>query len=343
MKAAVIEQHGGPDRIRIAEMPEPQCGPDEVLLEVRAAALNHLDIWVCKGRRGLELSLPHVLGSDAAGIVITAGERVEHLAAGDEVVLYPGLYCGHCEFCRRGEHGLCESFGILGAGRSGTFAQRVAVPARCAFPKPKHLSFSEAAALGIDHLTAWRMLIGRARLTVGQSVLIHGIGGGAALAGLQIAKLAGAEVIVTSSSPDKLEQARRLGADYGILYRRADVAAKVRQWTQKRGVDVILDSTGAETWAINEQSLRRGGTVVHCGVTTGAEATVNIRNLYWNQIQILGSTMGSQEDFRAMLRAVCLHGLKPVIDSVHPLDHAGQAMKRLEKGEQFGKIVLEIQ
>ncbi len=342
MKAAVIHEHGGPDAVHIEEIAGPRPSSGEVVLEVRAAALNHLDIWVRRGRPGLTLTFPHVLGTDGAGVVAEVGPDVEGLSAGDEVILNPGLSCGSCEFCHRGEHSECTSFGIVGMSRPGTFADLVAVPAQNLHLKPSHLGFEEAAALPLAHVTAWRMLMTRARLQPGETVLIHGIGGGVALAGLQLAKLLNAQVIVTSSSEDKLAQAESLGADHTINYKATDVAATVREITEGRGVDVVFDTVGAATWSVDLAAVRRGGRIVICGVTSGASAETNLQKVYWNQLTIMGSTMGSHEDFRQMLRAITAAHLKPVIDSIEPLDRCKEAMARMESGEQFGKTVLKI-
>ncbi len=343
MKAAVIHEHGGLDCVKVEELAEPKAGEGEVVLEVRSAALNHLDIWVRKGRPGLQLKMPHVLGSDAAGVVAEFGAGTHGVNVGDEVILNPGLSCGRCESCRRGQQSECVSFSIVGTTRPGTFAQKVAVPFCNVLPKPAHLNFGEAAALPLAYQTAWRMLMTRARVQPGETILIHGIGGGVALAALQLAKLAGAEVIVTSSSDEKLARATALGADHTVNYRSADsVATAVKDITAGRLVDVVMDTVGAGTWDTNFDLVRRGGRIILCGVTTGGEARTNLRALYWNQLTIMGSTMGSHEDFRLMLKTVAAAKLKPVIDSVSPLKDARAAMARMEAGRQFGKIVLEV-
>jgi NADPH:quinone reductase-like Zn-dependent oxidoreductase len=342
MRAVTIHEHGGLECVRVEDVADPKAGRGEVVVEVRAAALNHLDIWVRKGRPGLKLAFPHVLGSDAAGVVAEVGPDVEGLSVGDEVILNPGLSCGRCEFCNRGEQSECLSFGIVGMSRPGTFAERVAVPAANIHLKPAHLSFEEAAALPLAYVTAWRMLMARARLQPGETVLIHGIGGGVALAALQFARLFSAEVIVTSSSDEKLARAKELGADHAINYKgTSDVATAIREITNGRGADIVIDAVGAATWGTNISAVRRGGRIVLCGITTGASAETNLQKVYWNQLTILGSTMGSHEDFRQMLRAVENARLKPVVDSVQPLDKFRDAMARMEKGEQFGKIVVK--
>jgi NADPH:quinone reductase-like Zn-dependent oxidoreductase len=343
MKAVVIHEHGGLECLRVEDIPDPELREGEVILDVRSAALNHLDIWVRKGRPGLQLAMPHVLGSDAAGVVIKTGSSTYGIKVGDEVILNPGLSCGCCEYCRRGQQSECVSFGIVGMARPGTFAQRAAVPFYNLWPKPKYLNFDEAAALGLTFQTAWRMLFSRAELKTGQTVLIHGIGGGAALACLQLAKLAGAEVIVTSSSDEKLSRAMEMGANHTINYKTdTDPVKTIKEKTGGRGVDVVIDSVGAATWETNFSVVTKGGRIVLCGVTGGSSAKTNLQALYWNQLTILGSTMGSNEDFRQMLKAVSTAKLRPVIDSVMSLEDAAQAMGKMEKGQQFGKIVLRI-
>jgi len=343
MQAVTIRQHGGPEVVHVQDVPDPQPAAGEVLIDVRAAALNHLDIWVRKGRPGMNLRFPHILGSDAAGVVAEVGPGVQGVHAGDEVIVNPALSCGGCEYCLRGEQSECPSFSLLGAGRPGTFAERVAVPAACVYPKPAHLDFKSSAALPLAYVTAWRMLVTRARLMPGETLLIHGIGGGVALAGLQIAKLIGAEVIVTSSAQEKLNRARSLGADWVVNYRtEPDVVRKIRDATGARGVDVVMDTVGAATWPLDFAVVRRGGRIVICGVTGGAAAETPLNVLYWNQVSVLGSTMGSHEDFRQMLRAATEAKLEPVVDSAAPLSRAVEAMARMEAGEQFGKIVLTM-
>ncbi len=343
MKSVTIREHGGPEVVRVEDAPGPEAGAGEVLLDVRAAALNHLDIWVRMGRPGMDLEFPHVLGSDAAGVVAAVGEGVGGVEVGDQVVVNAALACGDCEWCRRGEHSECAEFSLVGLGRPGTFAERVAVPARCVHPMPGHLDFVKAAPLTLAHLTAWRMLVTRARLGPGETLLVHGIGGGVALAGLQIAKLMEAEVLVTSSSDEKLERARSLAADHTLNYvREPDVGKWARGLTAGRGVDVVMDAVGEATWPHDFEAVRRGGRIVLCGVTTGASAETPLNVLYWNQVSVLGSTMGSDEDCRRMLRAVAEARLEPVVDQVFPLDQAPDALARMERGEQFGKIVLTV-
>jgi NADPH:quinone reductase-like Zn-dependent oxidoreductase len=343
MLASALVKQDSRTVMSVRELPDPEPGPGEALLEIRAAALNHLDLYARAHHAADPGAEIQVIGSDAAGLVAALGPDVKNLEIGAEVVLNPGLGCRQCEHCLRGQQSECPRFNLVGRGIPGTFAERVVVPAVNLHPKPAHLSFEQAAALCLDHVTAWRMLMTRGDLRVGQSVLIHGIGGGAALASLQLARLLDATVIVTSSSDEKLRRAQELGARHCINYRQRDnVAEAVREITDGRGVDLVIDTVGAETWPVSVAAARNGGRVVVCGATTGAEGVVNIREVFWRQISIVGSTMGSDKDFRDMLAAVEGHALKPVIDSTWPLDEAERALDRLEGGEQFGKIVLSV-
>ncbi len=342
MKAAVIRENGGLDVVRVEDIPKPEPAADEVLVRVRYAGLNHLDIWVRKGRPGAQMQWPHVLGSDAAGVVEAVGSQVKHVKAGDAVVVYPGLGCGCCEACTRGEISLCPQFGIVGMSRPGTFAEYVTLPAANVFPKPARLSTEEAGGFVLTYLTAWRMLMTRARVRPGETILIHGIGGGVAVCALQFTKLTGAEAIVTSSSADKLDRARQLGADWTINYKTENVTHRVQEITLGRGVDVVVDSTGAGTWPLDLACVTKGGRVVLCGVTTGATAETDLRAVYWNQLTLLGSTLGSIGDLRQMFRAVTAARLKPVIDEVFPLARVRDALEKMEIGRQFGKIILHI-
>jgi NADPH:quinone reductase-like Zn-dependent oxidoreductase len=258
-------------------------------------------------------------------------------------MIFPRLSCGCCEFCRAGEQSLCSDLDILGIARNGTFAEQVAVPVGCIAPKPEYLSFAEASALGIAYTTAWRMLTARAQVSPGETVLIHGIGGGVALAALQFCAMMAVSTIVTSSSDEKLTKALQLGATHTINYGlESDVGLQVRELTDGRGADVAFDTVGAATWNEDFRAVRRGGRIVLCGVTTGSQATTDLRSLYWNQLTILGSTMGSDEDYRLMVSAIEAAELHPVIDSIVPLSEVRHAAERMEAGEQFGKIVLEI-
>ncbi len=341
MKAAVIREHGGPEVIRVEDLPDPTPRAGEVLLDVHAAGLNHLDLWVRKGGRS-ELAFPHVLGTDAAGVVEAVGDGVAGVSPGDEVLVYPGV-CLRCPQCAEEDLLLCEDFGIVGLATQGVFADKAVLPARCVVPKPADWAFPEAAALVVAYLTAWRMLTTRANLRPGQTVLIHGIGGGVALAGLQIARLLGAEIVVTSSSNDKLSRARQLGAHHTLNYQLCgDPANALLETLDGRKVDVAFDSVGAATLPMDLDLVRRGGTIVNCGVTTGAQAELSIQKIYWNQLNVLGSTLGTHSELRAMLRAFEINNVKPVIDRMYPLAQIRDATERMDNGEQMGKIVLTM-
>ncbi|MFQ5795768.1 MAG: zinc-binding dehydrogenase [Candidatus Bipolaricaulia bacterium] len=342
MKAVTFHEHGGVEVLRYEEVPEPEIGPEDVLVEVNACALNHLDLFVRRGIPGLKLPLPHILGSDVAGVVAAVGERVETVEVGTRVVVNPGLNCGRCEFCLAGEESECVTYRILGEHVLGGYAERVGVPARNAILLPDHVSFEEAAAVPLVFMTAWRMLITRAKLRPGEDVLILGVGGGVASAALQIAKLYGAQVFATASSEAKLEKAHDLGADVLINYTQTDFDGEVWQLTDKRGVDLVVDSVGADTWAQSLRSLARGGRLVTYGATSGPIAETDIRYIFWRQLNIIGSTMGSQKELLEVLKLIWAGKLKPVIDRIYPLQEAARAHERLESRESFGKIVLKV-
>ncbi len=343
MKALFIESHGKSDLLRLGDRPDPKAGPGSVLVRLETAAMNRLDLFVLHGMPGVPVPLPHVPGADGYGRVEAVGEGVTDLAPGEHVVLQPGLGCGKCEYCLAGELSLCVDFRILGEHVAGTFAERIAVPRRNVFAAPPNLLPEKAAAFPLAALTAWRMLVTRARLRAGESVLIHGIGGGVSTFALQIARLSGAAlVIVTSSSEAKRKKAEALGADVVLDYTQVDVGKKVREITKKRGVDVVVDSVGAATWRHSLNAAAKKGRIVTCGATSGPNPEEEIRLIFWKQLDILGSTMGTDAEFAAMLRDVAAGRLDPVVDEVFPLAEARRAYDRLESGEGFGKIVLTI-
>lgn len=342
MRALYFEEHGSFENLRVGERPNPQAGPGEVLIALQAAAFNHLDLFVLHGLPGIPVPLPHIGGADGAGVVVEVGPGVANVREGDEVVFNPGIWCGQCEFCRKGEHSLCFSYGIVGEHTDGTFAEYVKVKAEACFPKPAHMSWEEAAAFPLTFLTAWRMLFTRARLQAGETVLIHGIGGGVAQAATILARQAQAAVIVTSSDDAKLEKAKGLGAEITINYTREDVARKVRELTGKRGVDVVVETTGKATWMTSLRCAAKGGRIVTCGATTGPDPAEEIRLIFWNQLSILGSTMGNQKEFADMLSMVCEKKLRPLVDKVFPLAEGIAAYRYLAEGRQFGKVVLGV-
>jgi NADPH:quinone reductase-like Zn-dependent oxidoreductase len=342
MKALFLAAHGGLDALQYGDRPDPSPGPGEILVRLEAAALNRLDLFVLAGIPGVPISLPHVPGADGTGVVEALGAGAKGPAPGTRVVFQPGLSCRACEFCRAGEQSLCVSFRILGEHVSGTFAERIAVPASNVYPAPPNLSAEQAAAFPLAALTAWRMLVTRAALRPGETVLIHGIGGGVSTFALQIAKLCGASrVIVTSSSPVKLARAKELGADE-VIPSTEDVGKRVRELTGKRGVDVVVDSVGAATWKHSLAAAARGGRIVTPGATSGPNPEEEIRHIFWKQLSILGSTMGTDREFAALLAAVGAGRIVPVVDSVFPLADGRKAYERMQKSEGLGKIVLKV-
>lgn len=340
MQAVLIRSTGTFDQLEWGSAPDPVPSPGEVRVRLRASALNHLDLFVLEGLPGLKLAFPHIGGADGTGIVDALGSGVEGWTVGQRVVLDPGLSCGFCPFCLKGEHSLCVSFGILGEHRRGTFAEFVCVPAANLASAPEHLSDEEAAAFPLTWVTAFRMLFTRGRLSPGESVLIHGVGSGVSLAALRMAKAAGAVVYVTSSSDAKLEKARAIGADTGINYARDRVDKAMQELTRGEGVDMVVDSVGAATWLTSLKCAKKGGRILTCGATSGPNPAEEIRLVFWKQLSILGSTMGSRNDFTRMLSFIIAGKLHPVVDTVLPLEQARRAYERLGGGEQFGKIVL---
>lgn len=346
MHACVIHTTGGLDQVLLAEVPiAPDPGPGEVRVGLRAAALNHLDLFVVRGVPGIRYRFPHILGADGAGIIERVGEGVTEVRVGDPVLINPGISDYTCEFCLAGEHSLCVRYGILGEHFPGTLAEFITVPVHNVLPLPAldpPLSWSEAAAFSLVTLTAWRMLTTRARLQAGETVLIWGVGGGVSLTALRIAKQIGASVVVTSSSDVKLARARELGADLTLNHRTQEVAKEVRAWTGKRGVDVVVENVGEATWQQSLRALAKGGRIVTCGGTSGPKLVTDVRPLFWHQLSILGSTMGNAAEYREIVRQLGLGRLRPIVDAVFPLARAREAFERLERGMQIGKIAVTI-
>lgn len=344
MRALTISGHGGLDRIALRDdLPMPELrSPTDVRVRVRAAALNHLDLFVVAGLPGVTITPPWTLGADACGVVESTGSDVTTVAPGDFVVVNPGISDRTCEYCRDGEQPLCVRFGILGEHHPGTIAEYVVVPAVNVRAIPASTPVDEAAAFTLATLTAWRMIVTRARVRAGEDVLIWGIGGGVALAALQICKQIGARVWAVSGSDDKLERARRLGADELLNRNTVDVARVVRERTGKRGVDVVVDNVGVATWKQSLLALGRRGRLVTCGGTSGPMVETDVRRLFWNQWSILGSTMGNDAEFDAIVAELRAGRLLPPIDSVFSLEEGRVAFERLATGEQFGKVVVRV-
>ncbi|MDQ8164595.1 MAG: zinc-binding dehydrogenase [Gemmatimonadota bacterium] len=345
MRALIISAHGGHERIECRDdIAAPALNETtDVRVRVTAASLNHLDLFVVAGLPGVTITAPWILGSDAVGVIDAVGSGVTQVGVGDRVVINPGIGCGSCEYCAMGEHPLCVKFAVLGEHRPGTFAEQVVVPATHVARIPEAIPDDVAAAFPLATLTAWRMLITRAEVRADDLVLIQGIGSPVALAALQIAKSRGATVWVTSSSEAKLTQARALGADDTINYTVQDVAREVRARTGKRGATVVVDNSGAASWKASLGALGRRGRLVTCGATTGPMVETDVRRLFWNQWSILGSTMGSEQEFTAMVAEVLAGRLTMPVDSVFPIERGREAFDRLASGQHFGKVVIQVQ
>jgi NADPH:quinone reductase-like Zn-dependent oxidoreductase len=340
MKAIAIRAHGGPEVVKVEDLPDPQPAPGQVVVAVKATALNHLDIWVRKGWPGLKLAFPHVLGSDVAGVVEAVGPGVDAVKVGDAVVVNPSLGCGRCERCLCGEENLCRRFAILGEHVSGGQSEKLAILARNVLPKPANLSFEEAAAVPLTFMTAWHALVVRARLRLGETVLVHAAGSGVGVAAVQIAKLVGARVIATAGSDAKLEKAKGLGADHVVNYEKQDFVQEVRKLTDKKGVEVVFEHVGKTTWEKSLLAAGIGGRIVTVGATTGYDPLTDLRHVFFRQLSILGSTMGTGADLLEVLRWVGEGKLRPVVDRVLPLAEARSGQDLLAERAQFGKIVM---
>jgi len=340
MEAVVLREHGGPDVLRLERIPRPEPGPGEVRVRVAAVALNHMDLWVRKGGPAFHLEYPHRLGCDVAGVVDAVGAGVDAALVGTRTVVNPGLSCGHCAACLGGADNLCRQYRILGENTQGGYAQYLVIPRVNLAPYPGALSFPEAAASLLPFLTAWQMLVRKARVEPGQLVLVHGAGSGVGVAAIQIARLFNARVIATAGADDKLARARELGAEHGINYRTQDFVAEVRKLTDKRGVDVVFEHVGGETFASSIKATRNGGRIVTCGATSGFTPQIDLRHVFFRQIEILGSTMGSKGDLFTVLGHVAAGRLRPVVHATLPLAEAPRAHAILEGREAFGRVVL---
>jgi NADPH:quinone reductase-like Zn-dependent oxidoreductase len=340
MKAARIHQHGGPQELVYEDIPEPGIKGNQVLVRVRACALNHLDLFVRAGIPGVKIPMPHILGSDIAGGIVEVGELCERVKPGWRVLLSPGLSCRQCEYCLSGQDNFCRRYTLLGYGVDGGNTELLAVPEYSAIQIPDTMSFEEAAAVPLVFLTAWHMLMARARLQPGEDVLVLAASSGVGSAAIQIARMFQCRVIATAGGDAKLAKARELGAEHVIDHYRQDISAEVKRITGKRGVDVVFEHVGTATWAKSMESLAPGGRLVTCGATTGYDARVDLRYLFSRQYSLLGSFMGTMGELHQVLKFVFRGQLKPVIDRVYPLAEIRAAHQRLEQKEQFGKIVV---
>jgi NADPH:quinone reductase-like Zn-dependent oxidoreductase len=342
LKAACFHRHGGPEVLEIGELPDPTPGPGEVLVAVRMAALNHLDVWLRRGLPTLRVPLPHVPGADACGVVEGLGPGVQGLAEGTRVVVNPGISCGRCARCLSGEDNLCRHYQLIGEQRWGAQAERLVVPAVNVVPAPDGVSDEALAALPTAYLTAWQMLVDKARIEQGESVVVLGAGSGVGVAAIQIARLFGARVLAVAGSAEKLVRARALGAEVGIHATSGDLVAAIKTATGGRGADVVFEHTGAATFASAVKACAKGGRIVTCGATSGYEATLDLRYVFWRQLSILGSTMAPKGRLFGLVELVREGKLAPVVDEVLPLEAVAEGHRRLEERRVFGKILLRV-
>jgi NADPH:quinone reductase-like Zn-dependent oxidoreductase len=340
VKAIQFQRHGGPEVLQYVDAPDPVFRPNDVLVRVRACALNRLDLWVRQGLPNVSIPLPHIPGSDVAGEIAQMGSEVTTVRIGQKVVLAPGITCGKCAACLAGLDNRCRQFTNLGYMIDGGCAEFVRAPEVNCMPYPENLSFEQAAAIPLVFQTAWHMLVARAELQPGEDVLVLGAGSGVGSAAIQIAKFFGANVIATAGTDEKLAKARELGADHLINHKSQKIRDEVRRITRKRGVDVVFEHVGAATWDDSVASLTPSGRLVTCGATTGYDAKVDLRFLFSRQLSLLGSYMGTKNDLRTVMKLVAASILKPIVDRVFPLAEAGAAHAYLESGSQFGKVVL---
>lgn len=340
MKAVRIHESGGVETFVYEDAPDPEPGPNEVLVRVRACALNHLEAWAAKTPPGTTYPEPRILGSDVSGVVEAGGTAVSGVEVGTEVLLQPGVSCGGCQACLGGEDNFCPQYRILGQGRPGGLAELVAVPAENLMPKPARLSFEEAAAIPLVFVTAWHMLVTRARLRPGETVLVNAAGSGVGSAAIQIAWLFGARVIASAGADAKLAKARELGADDTINYEAADLTEEARRLTGGRGVDVVVENVGDGLFEASIAALARNGRLVTCGATAGNQASIHITRMFFGHHAYLGSFMGTKAELLAAMRFVESGQLRPVVDAVYPLSEIRAAVQRMLDRQQFGKIVL---
>jgi len=342
MKAIRFHQHGGPEVLQYEDAPDPVPRANEVLVRVRACALNHLDLWVRRGLPGVPIPLPHIPGSDVAGEIAKIGAEVSTARVGQKVALAPGVTCGKCPACVSGRDNRCRQFTNLGYMIDGGSAEFVCCPEVNCMPYPENLSFDEAACIPLVFQTAWHMLVSRAELLPGEDVLILGAGSGVGSAAIQVAKFLGARIIATAGSDEKLAKALELGADYVIHHKSQKIREEVRRITNKRGVDVVFEHVGTATWDDSVASLALGGRLVTCGATTGYDAKIDLRFLFSRQLSVLGSYMGAKSELQTVMKLVAAGRFKPIVDRVFPLREAAAAHAYLEAGSQFGKVVLAV-
>jgi NADPH:quinone reductase-like Zn-dependent oxidoreductase len=340
MKAVAFEKFGGPGVLEYRDLSDPECGVDEALITVKACGINHLDLWVRRGLKGLDVQMPHVLGSDLVGVVEAAGSAVRHVKPGDRVLVLPTLSCGACAACMAGDDHLCRDYDVLGRRRNGGYAEMAAVPGINCLPYPGSLKWEEAAAVPLVFLTAWHMLVGRARLQPGEDCLVIGGGSGVGSAAIQVARLLGARVIATVGHDDKIDRTKDLGAQHVIQHSRQDIAAEARALTGKKGVDVVFEHVGGAIFEKAVGALAKNGRLVTCGATADNQATLDVNLLFGRHLTLMGSWMGRRSELLEVLKFIRDRRLTPVIDSVLPLSEARRAHERIEARGHFGKIVL---
>ncbi len=342
MKAVIFHEHGGPERLEYTDVQAPTCGPDQVLVRIKACALNRLDIWVRQGIPAYQIPLPHISGSDIAGVIEEVGSGVADLKVGTRVFLSPGIGCWRCAYCLSGKDNQCQSFRVLGAQLDGGYAEFVAVPAICAIPFPETLSFEKAAAFPLVSVTAWHMLFALADLKPGETALIMAAGSGVGSMAVQMAKVAGALVLTTVGSEEKAGKAKALGADEVINHSTDDIVKRVKTITDGRGVDVVFEHIGPAVWDSCLTALAKGGRLVTCGATTGGEVTLDVRYLFSRQLTLKGSYLGTRAELLSAAALVMQGRLKPIVDRVFPLPEARAAQELLLSRRAFGKVVLTV-
>ena len=340
MRAVVFKNHGGLDHLEHTYAEIPHIGPHEVLVKVRACALNHLDLWTLMGMPGIKISMPHILGCDVAGVVVQTGSEVRGVPLKKPVIVVPGISCEKCHFCKSGWDSLCDQYHITGFQVNGGYAEYVKAPARNIIPVSRRLSFEEWASIPLVYLTAWHMLVTRAQLKKGEKVLIHAAGSGVGSAAIQIAKYLGAHIITTVGEEEKMRRAKAIGAHEVINYQKKDFLAEVKKITNGRGVDVVLEHIGPATFTKSVASLAKKGRLVTCGATSGPTANLDLRLFFVRQFSIAGCYMGGIEELRKVIRLVKKKKLRPVIDQIFPLRDAKSALKRMQDRANFGKIIL---
>ncbi len=341
MKAAVIRNHGGTEVLQFEERTIPHPKPTQVLIQIKACGLNHLDVWVRKGVQGHKFPLPIVPGSDIAGTVSAVGSKVQNVKTGDRVIVDPGVTCGgKCEFCKRGEENLCTEWGLLGESCDGGCQEYIAVESRQVHKLSDKITFEQAACIPIAYVTAWHMLVEKAKLKAGQTILIHAAGSGVSVACIQIAKKIGAQVIVTSTSDEKLQRAKALKADRFINISKDSFREQIKLLTSKRGVDVVIDHVGEPTLIDSIRSLRRGGRLVSCGATAGSNINIDWKIIFFKNLELLGSTYGTVQNFNDVMKAFNELRLHPLIDSTFPFHELSEAHKKLENRNAFGKVIV---